>query len=200
MADIIENTPMHTSHEKVASNSKANSALTLGIVGTALGVLNTVGNGFSLFGGCSKPSATSTTSLAPGCSEAVYLERLINTDYIDITKQYYEGKIQNIRELADAFYKLDKQDTNNSFQLYKYSRDNKDELAGKIADLQAKVEVMAAVRPYQDALIDARIHDAEQRADINLFKRTCKMIEGQLVLGDTSISGFPSYGRWSNNN
>ena len=116
----------------------------------------------------------------------------MNADYIDITKQYYENKIAVMKEMHENFYLLDKHDTKNSIDLYKYSRDNKDELNEKINALQCKVDVMAAIRPYQDALIDARIHDAEQRADFNLLRRTQKMIEGQLVLGDTAISGYPS--------
>lgn len=202
MADVIDNMNGHNETHEYASNSKGNAALTLGIIGTALGAMNTIGNGFSLFGGGSKSSdtnggsnGTSANVQIPHNVEEAYLERKMNADYIDITKQYYENKIASLRELTDSFYKLDKQDTDNSFKLYKYSRDNKDELNEKISALQSKVDVMAAVRPYQDALIDARIHDAEQRADMNLMRRTCKMIEGQLVLADSSISGFPSYQR-----
>ena len=39
----------------------------------------------------------------------------------------------------------------NAFDLYKYSRDNKDELAGQIGELKTEVAVLKATRPYQDA-------------------------------------------------
>lgn len=199
MAEIIEGTHMECD-KKYASNSKGNSALTLGIIGTALGAMSAVGSGFSLFGGCPSKRDTCNGTTTGESAEALHLERMIHANYDIITNREYENKLSNIRELADAFYKLDKQDTDNSFKLYQYSRDSKDELNDKIAKLQSKVDVMAAVRPYQDALIDMRIHNAEQQADINLFKRTCKMIEGTLVLPDSSISGFPTYGtRFVNN-
>jgi len=181
--EITENT-----HE-YASNSKGNTALTLGIIGTALGALNTVGNGFSLFGGNKqKQNAQNNCHFNDDC---LYLERRMNNDLLDLTTQYYEGKIANMQELNEKFYALDRNDHDNMFTMYKYSRDNKDELCAKINELQSKVDVMAAIRPYQDALIDARIRESEFKADYNLSKRTCKMLEGQLVLVDSSVTGFP---------
>ena len=82
----------------------------------------------------------------------------------------------------------------NSFQLYKQGRDDKDILNEKISQLQSKVDVMAAVRPYQDALINSQIEKNAILADYNLSKRTCRMIEGQLVLPNTPVvSGYGSY-------
>jgi len=167
-----------------ASNSKGNTALTLGIIGTALGALNTVGNGFSLFGGTNNGKRNNQ-------EDKCALERRLSQDYYDLTTQYYEGKIATIQALNEKFYALDKQDNENMFTMYKYSRDNRDELCNKINELQSKVDIMAAVRPYQDALIDAKIRESEFKADYNLSKRTCKMLEGQLVLVDSSITGFP---------
>jgi len=176
----------NNTHEHFASNAKGNTALTLGIIGTALGALNTVGNGFSLFGGNSGSKQR--------CSQAedkCALERRLSQDYLDLTTQYYEGKIAAMQSLNEKFYALDRQDNDNLFTMYKYSRDNRDELCNKINDLQSKVDIMAAVRPYQDALIDAKIRETEFKADYNLSRRTCKMLEGQLVLVDSSIQGFP---------
>lgn len=129
----------------------------------------------------------------PSTAEEAFIEREVCKNYIDTTKQYYEGQIENIKELHDAFYRLDKQDTNNSFALYKNQRDIKDDLSNAIAAVNTKVDMMAAVRPYQDALINAKIDNVAQTADFNLFKRTCRMLQGELVLPDTSISGFPSF-------
>ena len=98
-----------------------------------------------------------------------------------------------MKELNAAIYALDKQDTNNSFTLYKNQRDIKDDLEDKIASLNSKVDVMAAIRPYQDALINSKNDNVAQVADFNLFKRTCRMLQGELVLPDASVTGFPSF-------
>jgi hypothetical protein len=53
---------------------------------------------------------------------------------------------------------------------------------------------MAAIRPYQDALINAKIDNVAVNANYNLEKRTCKMITGQLVLPSTpTVTGYGSY-------
>jgi hypothetical protein len=53
---------------------------------------------------------------------------------------------------------------------------------------------MAAIRPYQDALINAKIDNVAANANFNLEKRTCKMISGQLVLPSTpTVTGYGSY-------
>ena len=67
-----------------------------------------------------------------------------------------------------------------------------DILAHKIGEVDKKVDMMAAVRPYQDALINAKIDKNALISDFNLHRRTCKMIEGQLVLPDNLISGYTS--------
>ena len=64
----------------------------------------------------------------------------------------------------------------------------------KIADVEKKVDVMSAVRPYQDALINAKIDNVALVGDFNLARRTCRMITGELVLPSTpTVTGYPSY-------
>ena len=195
MAEIIEHTPA-MQHKEYASKATGNAGLTLGIIGTSLAALNSIGSGNGIlgnvFGGATaKPANTSCP--VPYTAEDAYIERTMCQNYLDLTKQYYDGKIAEIKDLHDAFYRLDKQDTDNSFALYKNQRDIKDDLSSQISSLNAKVDVMAAVRPYQDALINAKIDNVAQVADFNLFKRTCRMLTGELVLPDSSISGFPSF-------
>ena len=201
MAEIIDS----GAHMKeYASKATGNAGLTLGIIGTALGALNAMGTGNGLFGGLVGTGKTATPAWPaynPGCwnvpihssVQDAFIEREVCRNYLDTTTQFYKGQIENIKDLHDAFYKLDKQDTNNGFALYKNQRDIKDELAASIAAVNNKVDMMAAVRPYQDALINAKIDNVAQNADFNLFKRTCRMLQGELVLPDTSVSGFPSY-------
>lgn len=82
----------------------------------------------------------------------------------------------------------------NAFDLYKYSRNNKDELAGQIGELKTEVAVLKATRPYQDALIQCDIRRVAEHADFNLWRRTCRMISGEVVLPNTpTVTGYASY-------
>ena len=191
MAEVIEN----KTHE-IPSMGKANAGLTLGIIGTALGALNGLGNGngggllSGLFGGCTG----NCSKIAGITNEELYIERSQAAEYLATTKQYYEGLMQTNKSITDAFFDSYKRDVDNSFMLYKSQRDADDVLARRIDEVDKKVDVMAAIRPYQDALINAKIDTVAANANYNLEKRTCKMISGQLVLPSTpTITGYGSY-------
>ena len=80
------------------------------------------------------------------------------------------------------------------FNLYKYSRDSKDELSSEIGELRTELAVLKATRPYQDALIQCDIRRVAEHADFNLWRRTCRMISGEVVLPNTPvIEGYASY-------
>lgn len=82
----------------------------------------------------------------------------------------------------------------NAFDLYKYSRDSKDELAGQIGELKTELAVIKATRPYQDALIQCDIRRVAEHTDFNLWRRTCRMISGEVVLPNTpTVTGYASY-------
>lgn len=50
------------------------------------------------------------------------------------------------------------------------------------------------IRPYQDALIQCDIRRVAEHADFNLWRRTCRMISGEVVLPNTPvIEGYASY-------
>jgi hypothetical protein len=126
--------------------------------------------------------------------EELYLERKQNQNYIDTTKQYYQGVIDFNKTLTDSFFAAYERDVKNSFDLYKLNRDTKDELSRRIEDIDKKVDIMAAVRPYQDALINSKIDCNAMIADFNLSRRTCRMIQGELVLPSTpTVTGYASY-------
>ena len=192
MAEIIEN---KTHDHEIPSMGKANAGLTLGIIGTALGALNGMGCGSGLLsglfgGGCSGPCSKN----AGITNEELYIERSQAAEYLATTKQYYEGLMQTNKSITDAFFDSYKRDVDNSFMLYKSQRDADDVLAKRIDEVDKKVDVMAAIRPYQDALINAKIDTVAANANFNLEKRTCKMISGQLVLPSTpTITGYGSY-------
>ena len=191
MAEIIEN---KMDHHDVPSMAKANAGLTLGIIGTALGALNGMGNGSGLLSGLFGGGCGPCGKNAGIANEELYIERTQAAEYLATTKQYYEGVIQTNKSITDAFFDSYKRDVDNSFMLYKSQRDADDVLARRIDEVDKKVDVMAAIRPYQDALINAKIDNVAANAQFNLEKRTCKMITGQLVLPSTpTITGYGSY-------
>lgn len=234
MAEIIESTQNH-----IPSNGKTSAALTLGIIGTALGAIN-AGVGSSILGrrnygwgrnnwDCNNGydgwnrsnhnpdlvnvlsvSPTTFASLSPFggygnfdaygsrsagiTNEELYLERRTYQDELAHEKEFYEGQMNVNEKLVNAFFDSYKRDVDNSFMLYKSQRDHDDILAKKIDEVDKKVDMMAAIRPYQDALINTKIDKAELLAQYNLDKRTCRMITGQVVLPTTpEITGYGSY-------
>ena len=197
MAEIIDNGMQH----QEIPNGKINAALTTGIIGTSLAGLLALGKGGilgNLFGGNDTCGCAVNTTCSPQMiaisAEEQYLERKQCQDYLNTTKQYYQGVIDFNKTLTDSFFAAYERDVKNSFDLYKLSRDNKDELSKRIDEVDKKVDVMAAIRPYQDALINAKIDNVALVADFNLAHRTCRMITGELVLPSTPVvTGYASY-------
>lgn len=195
MAEVMEN------GQKWATNAKANAGLTTGIIGTSLAGLLALKSGMfnGIFGGC-PAQAEGNVPFGP-----LYNERKECQDYIELTKQYYEGQIATREDLNNKFFSLYKMGTDNSFALYKQhvddsfalykgQRDSKDELVARINDVEKKVDIMSAIRPYQDALINTKIDNVALVGDFNLARRTCRMIQGELVLPSTpTVTGYPSY-------
>lgn len=198
MAEVME-----TVHNMVPEG-KINAGLTLGIIGTALGGLLTLGamnscNGNNkgggllggLFGGNNCGCGNDQVTLS---QEELYLERKQCADNLATTARYYEGEIAGQKALTDAFFAAYQRDIQNSFDLYKFGRDSHDALSKRIEEVDKKVDVMAAIRPYQDALINTKIDNVALIADFNLARRTCRMITGELVLPSTpTVTGYASY-------
>ena len=165
------------------------------IIGTALGALNGMGNGNGFLSGLFGNNCSGSCGKNAGITnEELYIERSQAAENLATTKQFYEGMMQTNKNMTDTFFESYKRDVDNSFMLYKSQRDADDILAKKIDEVDKKVDVMAAIRPYQDALINAKIDNVAANANFNLEKRTCKMITGQLVLPSTpTITGYGSY-------
>jgi hypothetical protein len=173
------------------------------IIGTSLAgllALGALGKGTGLLSG-GQPA-----NCHPGVPHGeLYNERKEQQDFIDLTKQYYESQIatnnkidKNFFDLykfnVDNSFALYKGQVDNSFALYKGQRDQADAIMAKIADVEKKVDVMGAIRPYQDALINAKIDNVALVGDFNLARRTCRMITGELVLPSTpTVTGYASY-------
>lgn len=185
MAEVMEG----VKHE-VPSKGKVNGALTTGIIGTSLSGLLTLGAlgiGSGIFGGKGQN--------CPGVPHGeLYNERKETADYIELTKQYYVGQAETQAKIDKNFFDVYKMNVDTSFALYKGQRDTKDELVEKINKLERQVDIMGAVRPYQDALINAKIDNVAMVGDFNLARRTCRMIQGELVLPSTpTVTGYASY-------
>jgi hypothetical protein len=81
-----------------------------------------------------------------------------------------------------------------SFALYKNQRDGFDALAGRIACLEKEVAVNAAVRPYQDRLLQAMITEKYTDSINYTNQKTCKCVYGEVVLPSTPVvTGYGSY-------
>lgn len=202
MAEVMEGT-------KIPSNGKVNAALTTGIIGTSLSGLMALGGtgiGKNLLSGLT--GGNNNCNSTPNCGVPqgdLYNERKEQEDYIALTKQYYESQMATQKQIDKNFFDLYKMNVDtswglyknhvdDSFALYKGQRDQKDALIEKINDVEKKVDVMAAIRPYQDALINAKIDNVALVGDFNLARRTCRMIQGELVLPSTpTVTGYASY-------
>lgn len=204
MAEVVEGAK--TMHE-IPSKGKVNAALTTGIIGTSLSglmALGALGIGTGVLGGGRNCQGCPTPNNNVPHGE-LYNERKEQADYVEVTKQYYEGQLETQKAMDRNFFDLYKMNVDtswglyknhvdDSFALYKGQRDDKDALIAKINDVEKKVDVMAAIRPYQDALINAKIDNVALVGDFNLARRTCRMIQGELVLPSTpTVTGYPSF-------
>lgn len=182
---------------------RADAGLALGIVGTVLGgaaLLGRGGIGAILGGGGGAPVTVNTG----GCStfnayskECEDVLALTNTIYglkigtledakaareIDINEKF--GLYVNNRDNIDG---VNNRINSELFSLYKYTRDKDDETNAKLSELASAVAVSAAVRPYQDKLIQCEIEKVYNYID----KKTSRMISGCLVLPSTpTITGY----------
>ena len=156
--DVIEKKEIvREDNHDYASKGVAGSALGLGIAGTALALLN--GNG--LFG------------WGKARNEDMYLERKECQDYIDLTKEFYAGRIQSIRDSADVFYNMESKLNSAAFRLYKSQRDNYDVLADRIAKLETKASITDAVEPWRDQVLQMKINSVAGLIDLEAQKRSC---------------------------
>ena len=98
------------------------------------------------------------------------------------------------KSTRDSFDAMSAKHNADVFALYKGNRDSFDALASRIADLEKKVAVDEAVRPYQDKLIQCEINDAFKTSVNYTDRKTCRAILGELVLPSTpTVTGYASY-------
>ena len=116
---------------------------------------------------------------------------------IDVAEKFsiYKGQVDAdfglYKSTRDGFDVINAEMNKNNFSLYKSQRDADDALAQRISNLEQQVAVNAAIRPYQDRLIQCEI-DKAFTAGINYTDRkTCKAIYGEVTLPNTpTVTGF----------
>ena len=118
----------------------------------------------------------------------------LNAELFSAGKSQVDAAFGLYKSTRDGFDALSSKQNADAFSLYKSQRDADDSIRKELSDLKAQVAINAAVRPYQDKLIQCEI-DKAFTAGINYTDRkTCKMIEGQVVLPSTpTVTGFGSY-------
>lgn len=80
------------------------------------------------------------------------------------------------------------------FSLYKYARDKDDVINERLCKLEKESAVSAAVRPYQDRLLQTETAEAFNKAINYIDRRLCRVVEGQVVLPNTPVvTGFGGY-------
>ena len=197
----------HTKKE-YASKGLAGTALGLGIGGLAVSLLNNGCNPLGIFG---RNCGTNAGEVAIVANEQ-YLERKQCADFVELVNGMWQKAYdaQKARQddrnilntelfniysaMRNGFDTISAKHNEDAFNLYKYSRDSKDELSSEIGKLRTELAVLKATRPYQDALIQCDIRRVAEHADFNLWRRTCRMISGEVVLPNTPvIEGYASY-------
>lgn len=158
--------------------------------------INNMGNGVA---GQTQPTAFEAWEKS--CDDAIALTNTIWQLQLNSERQAYahrevdvNEKFQLYKSQIDADFGLYKSQIDADFGLYKSQRDGFDVLSARIGNLETRVAVNEAVRPYQDRLIQCEI-DKAYTASINHTDRLdCRNIKGQVVLPSTpTVTGYGSY-------
>lgn len=115
----------------------------------------------------------------------------IDQELFGLYKSQVDADFGLYKSTRDGFDALTAQHNRDSFNLYKSQRDADDSIMKELSDLKAQVAINAAVRPYQDKLIQCEI-DKAFTAGINYTDRkTCNVIYGQVCLpNEPTITGY----------
>lgn len=172
-------------HKDYASKGLAGTALGFGIGGTVLGLLN---GGLNLVGGGKGQG---------GNGACVYTAETKAELYNGMWELAYNGAQARRadRELViSELFGLYKSQTDADFQNYKFARDSFDAMAARVGHLETQIAVLAAIKPYENKLIQCEIDKVADHAAFNLATRTCRMISGEVVLPSTpTVTGYASY-------
>lgn len=115
----------------------------------------------------------------------------LNGELFGIYKSQVDADFGLYKSTRDSFDLVNAKANENAFNLYKSQRDADDAIRQELSDLKAQVAINAAVRPYQDKLIQCEI-DKAFTAGVNYTdKKTCRAIYGEVTLPNTpTVTGF----------
>lgn len=155
---------------------------------------------------------TAFEAFEKGCAEALQLTSAIYqgqiaglrdaaaTRNVDINEKFQLWKSQVDADFGlyvnnrDSIDKVNNRINDELFSLYKYTRDKDDETRKELCDLKAQVAVAAAVRPYQDKLLQGEIATAFSNAINYVDRLDCRNVKGTNCLPLTpTITGVTSY-------
>lgn len=152
-----------------ASKGKANAGLALGIIGTALSAMNTLGGGMALFGrNCGNGFGRYGYGYAePGffpSNNVAALEQKECEDNVALTRGIYDMRINDLKEKYAARNVV----VDEMFRLYKNQRDEDDKIKEHVANLEKEIGEMKAVEPYKNALFEGMVKSAKQEANCKI--------------------------------
>lgn len=172
-------------------------------LGSGLGGANININGFETGLGTAAPSAFQAWE--KGCEDTLSLQKglydwalaqqsqrftdrqTIDSELFSVWKSQVDSDFGLYKSTRDSFDVLNTKQEQAAFQLYKSQRDSDDEIRKELSDLKAQVAINAAIRPYQDKLIQCEI-DKAFTAGVNYTDRkTCKAIYGEVCLPNTPV-------------
>lgn len=111
----------------------------------------------------------------------------LNSELFSVWKGQIDADFGLYKSTRDSFDVMAAKQNQDAFNLYKSQRDADDNIRKELSDLKAQVAINAAVRPYQDKLIQCEI-DKAFTAGINYTDRkTCKAIYGEVCLPNTPV-------------
>lgn len=178
-------------------NGKANAGLALGIIGTAFGTLALFGNNrrsTGLLGATGMGDSSTNINVVgmgvnSGAPTAFQAWEKSCEDTLALQGGLYQWALtQQAQRFADRqvlngeLFGVWKSQVDADFLLYKGNRDSYDSLKAEIDSLKTQVAVGAAIRPYQDKLIQCEIEKAFTAGINYVDRKTCNVIYGVTVL------------------
>ena len=183
----------------------------LGLAGSGMGGsninINGLETGLGAANGVTSPSAfqawekscEDTLALQKGLYDWALIQQsqrfadrqTLNSELFNVWKGQIDADFGLYKSTRDSFDVMTAKQNQDTFNLYKSQRDADDNIRKELSDLKAQVAINAAVRPYQDKLIQCEI-DKAFTAGINYTDRkTCKAIYGEVCLPNTpTVTGY----------
>lgn len=190
--------------------NRRSSGLLGGLSGSGMGGSNININGLETGLGATGVTAPSAfQAWEKGCEDTLALQRglydwaltqqsqrfadrqTLNAELFSVWKGQIDADFGLYKSTRDSFDVMAAKQNQDAFNLYKSQRDADDSIRKELSDLKAQVAINAAVRPYQDKLIQCEI-DKAFTAGINYTDRkTCNVIYGQVVLpNEPTVTGY----------